>query len=275
MHSNLGEPAAGSNFFRASELYPFESIAQQSRRYLDAAFEHLLMWADHVAPLKFHPEQTTYFTLRPCFTLARAALEASAQTVWLLSTTDPIECVRRHICLRRWDLHEHAKWADEAQKAELRLKDRELVARVSTVFVLDQVRPPSGYLHVLQLACGSGHLNLEATSVERLWRVASGAAHGKQWPDEEFRKPVATAPPELTSAVFPDTAAMLEILEVAHQMTQIGALLHASYSGADVEALIENARVWLANNIPLKEDADPRIRDWLARGPVGSPRPPD
>lgn len=275
LHSQVGEPVPGSNFFRAAELYPFESIAQQSRRYLDAAFEHLLFWADHVAPMKFHPDQTTSFTLRPCFTLARAALEASAQAVWLLSTTDPVECVRRHVCLRRWDLDEQAKWADGERKSELRKEDRELVARVEKVFTPEQVRPPNGYLHVLQLACANKDLNLNSRDVERLWRVASGAAHGKQWPDEEFRRPAATAPADLATALFPDTGAMISILEVAHQMTQIGALQHAAYSGSDIPALIADARVWMTENLPLKDGVSDAVREWLARGDVESPRPPD
>ena len=57
------------------------------------------MWADYSAPLRFHDEQTINFTLRPTLTLARAAIEASAQAVWLMDTTDPIECIRRHISL--------------------------------------------------------------------------------------------------------------------------------------------------------------------------------
>lgn len=109
--------------------------------------------------------------------------------------------------------------------------------------------------------------------MDRLWRVASGAAHGKQWPDEEFRRPAATAPPELASALFPDTRAMLEILEVAHQMTQIGALQHAAYSGADISALIAGARVWLTEHMTLKDGVSDAVRDWLAQGKASSPRP--
>lgn len=275
MHSRVGDPAAGSNFFRTAEFYPFESIAQQSRRYLDSAFEHLLFWADHVAPLKFHPDQITHFTLRPCFTLARAALEASAQAVWLLSTTDPVECIRRHVCLLRWDLDEQAKWAEGDRKKELRNEDRELVERVAKVFTAEQVRPPNGYLHVLQLACTNEDLQLNAQDVERLWRVASGAAHGKQWPDQEYRRPALTAPAELAAALFPDTSTMIAILEAAHQMTQTGALQHAAYSGADIAALIAKARVWMAENMPLKDGVSVAVRDWLAWGDVETPRPQD
>jgi hypothetical protein len=172
-------------------------------------------------------------------------------------------------------LDEQAKWADGERKSEFRNEDRELVERVAKVFTTEQVRAPNGYLHVLQLACANEDLRLNDKDVERLWRAASGAAHGKQWPDQEFRRPAASAPAELATALFPDTGAMLAILEVAHQMTQIGALQHAAYSGADIPALIENARVWMAENMPLKDGVSDAVREWLARGDAESPRPHD
>ncbi len=97
----MAKPVEGSNFVRANDLYPFEKVSDRARHYVDAAFEHTLMWADHVAPFKFHPDQTVSFTLRPTYTLARAALESAAQVVWLLSTRDPLECIRRHLRLIR------------------------------------------------------------------------------------------------------------------------------------------------------------------------------
>ena len=99
---NVGEPKAESNFARVHELYPYERVADRARAYIFAALEHLMLWADIVAPFKFHPEQANVFQQRPPYTLARAALEASAQSVWMLDTTDPLECIRRHLCLIRW-----------------------------------------------------------------------------------------------------------------------------------------------------------------------------
>jgi hypothetical protein len=43
------------------------------------------------------------------YTLARAATEASARAVRLTDTRGPVECVRRHLSLMRWDLQEHRK----------------------------------------------------------------------------------------------------------------------------------------------------------------------
>ena len=104
---NVGEPGTASNFTRVHELYPYERVADRCRAFVGAALEHLMLWADIVAPFKFHPEQAAVFQQRPPYTLARAALEASAQAVWMLDTPDPLECIRRHLCLMRWDLQEH------------------------------------------------------------------------------------------------------------------------------------------------------------------------
>lgn len=65
MFSSCGGPAPKSNFDQADAIYPFERVSDRAHHYVSAALEHLLMWADFAAPLKFHPEQTTTFTLRP------------------------------------------------------------------------------------------------------------------------------------------------------------------------------------------------------------------
>ena len=93
------DPRPGSPFARVHGIYPFEKVADRARAYLTASVEHLIFWADVQVPLKFHPEQSVEVTLRPSYTLARAALESAAQAVWLMNTTDPLECIRRHRAL--------------------------------------------------------------------------------------------------------------------------------------------------------------------------------
>ena len=153
--TRIGDPAPGSNFARAAEFFPFEKVADRARAYLRAGLDHLLMWADYAAPLVFHDEQTISFTLRPTLTLARAAIEASAQAVWLMDTTDPIECIRRHISLMRWDLNEHwrSKIGNSTEQAAIELRRQELVRRVSQAFRSDEIKPPGGYEQVLMAAC--------------------------------------------------------------------------------------------------------------------------
>lgn len=257
---SVGDPVAGSNFARVHEFYPYERVADRSRAYIYAALEHLMLWAEVVAPFKFHPEQTSVFQQRPAYTLARAALEAAAQAVWMLDTTDPLECVRRHLCLIRWDLQEHARSSIGAdQKNAVREREAELLRRVTGVFPERETRPPGGYLAVLQLACEAKDLDLGKGHVERLWRAASGSAHGMFWPTLELQHLVDLQ--DETGAFervrVPDAAGMTEVLRAAHKMTQHAVLQYAHYAGADIHGLLADAMQWLIEQVPLKPDVDP------------------
>lgn len=112
-------PSSGSDLLRADTHSPHDLVSRRARNYTIAALDHLVFWADFAAPLKFHPEQRTTFTLRPSLTLARAALESSSQGAWLLSSTSMRETIRRHISLIRWDLDEHRKSSSGEAKEEL------------------------------------------------------------------------------------------------------------------------------------------------------------
>lgn len=109
MLSNIGDPADDSNFSVITAMYPWEKASDWCRSYLSAALEHLKLWADYAAPLKFHPQHEVTHSFRPAYTLARAALEASSQAVWMTASTSPRECAVRHLSLIRWDFEEHRK----------------------------------------------------------------------------------------------------------------------------------------------------------------------
>ncbi len=257
---HAGDPRSGSPFAQVSGLYPFEKVSDWARAYLSAALEHLVCWADLQAPLKFHPEQAVQVMLRPSYTLARAALESAAQGVWLMDTTDPMECIRRHICLMRWDLQELRKSRlDSAGKKEARSLEENLVHRVSEMFTDDEVRAPQGYIDVIKTACAADGLSLAPEDVERVWRAASGAAHGKYWPTLKLQEVITTeeyAPGHHRSVQVPDVDGITEALRVAHAMTQIGVLRYLDYSGVDIQASLDVAREWLVEVIPLKEGSD-------------------
>ena len=254
--SLIGDPVAGSNFAKVADLYPFEKVSDRVRAYLLAGIEHMLMWADFAAPIKFHEEQVTNVTLRPAYTLARATIEASAQAVWLLDTPYPWECVRRHLSLIRWDLQEHRKSKlDAGEKKIVKAREDELLRRVSAVFQPQDIKPPVGYLDVIRSACKADGLDLEAAVAERLWRAASGAAHGKYWPTldlqhtqigEEYE------PGHHRTVQLPSASAITEILTAANTISQYGVILFARFSGADVEAVFGEAVARVAQLIPLK-----------------------
>jgi hypothetical protein len=257
---DAGDPLPGSPFAQVSGLYPFEKVSDRARAYLMAAIEHLIFWADLQAPLKFHPEQSTEVTLRPSYTLARASLESAAQAVWLMDTTDPMECIRRHICLMRWDLQELRKSKlDIAEKAKAKVLEEDLVHRVSEVFGDAQVRAPQGYLDVIRSACAADGLTLEPDDAERIWRAASGAAHGKYWPTLELQQVIPGEeyePGQFRSVRIPNVDGITEVLRAAHAMAQVGVLRFLDYSGIDIAASIANAHEWVGEVIPLKEGVD-------------------
>lgn len=242
------------------DLYPFEKVSDRVRAYLTAAVEHLIFWADVQAPLKFHPEQSVEVTLRPSYTLARASLEAAAQAVWLMGTTDPMECIRRHICLMRWDLQELRKSRlDAASKSEAKALEADLVHRVSGVFTDEQVCAPQTYLEVIRSACAADGLSLTPDDAERIWRAASGAAHGKYWPTLELQQVVPLEKNESEqhgSTLVPDVGGITEALRAAHAMAEIGVLRYLDYSGLDIQESLAAAYAWLSEVIPLKEGAN-------------------
>jgi hypothetical protein len=188
--------------------------------------------------------------------LARATIEASAQAVWLLDTRDPVECVRRHLSLIRWDLQEHRKSKLEPTEKDLiRAREDDLLRRVSQVFQPDDIKPPGGYLDVIRSACNANGLKLEAAAAERLWRAASGAAHGKYWPTLELQHIQVGdeyEPGQHRTVQLPNSSAMTEVLEAANTMSQYGVVLFAQYSGVDVETVLGEAMAWVAQRIPLK-----------------------
>ena len=227
------------------------------------------------APLKFHPEQSVEVTLRPSYTLARASLESAAQAVWLMDTTDPMECIRRHICLMRWDIQELRKsHLETTEKARAKGLEQDLVQRVSEVFSDEQVRAPQGYLNIIRSACAVDGLNLASDDAERIWRAASGAAHGKYWPIAELQRVIPVPdnePGQHRSVQIPDVDGMTEALRAAYDMTQIGVLRYLDYSGLDIQALLSSARTWIREVIPLKDGIDrEEVRRRLSQFPDGA-----
>ncbi|MCW2540962.1 MAG: hypothetical protein JWN95_2687 [Frankiales bacterium] len=258
--SRIGDPLPGSNFAKVAELYPFERVADRARAYLRAGLDHLVMWADFAAPFKFHQDQVLNFTLRPTYTLSRAAIEASAQAVWLMDTRDPKECIRRHLSLMRWDLNEHhrSKKGDPGEQAMIDIRRRELVSRVSAVFQPEDIAPPRGYLQVIKDACSATGLDLDAETAERLWTAASGAAHGKYWTNRDLQTVHVGEeyePGQHRTVQIPDPAAMTEVLEAANTITGYGVLRFADYSGVNIQSFMDEAVAWLAQNIPLRDEA--------------------
>lgn len=273
LYASGPDPAPGSNFDQVNRLYPFEKVSDRARHYVSAALEHMNMWADFVAPRKFHAEQTTLITMRPVYALSRAALETAAQAVWLMDTTDPHECVRRHLSLIRWDLEEHRKSrSDPEHKKRVNARDQELLDRVASVFTADQIKPPAGYLKVITDACRPDDLRLDRADAEKVWRAMSGAAHGMYWTNLDLTIVEQGEEYELghfRTSTLPDPDGMAEALNAAEKVVSYAALRFLDYLGADIAALMAGARRRLAYEITLRDGDDPSVRERLASGSLG------
>lgn len=259
-------PAPNSHFTQINALYPHEKASDWHRSYLTAALDHLLIWANIVAPLKFHPEHEVTHAFRPAFTLARAAIEASSQAVWMTSGRTAKECTRRHLALIRWDYEEHRKSVTDAEGKKFIIDmDARLIRRASDNFPESTLKKPN---HLTVLRAAAPEISFDPDVLEGIWRAASGSAHGKAWPALSLQHVVPVdeyEPGQFRTIRFPDAEKMTEVLNVASEMTMHGVLRHADFCKADISDLMQEARLWLASVAPFRDDADPTVLAHLNR----------
>lgn len=264
--SAVPDPDGDSNLAQIDAMYPHERASDWHRSYLKAALQHLVLWADLVAPLRFHPDQEVVHQLRPAYTLGRAAIEAASQAVWLTGGETAHECARRHLSLIRWDYEEHRKSLREDEaKRRVREMDARLLDRVRSQFDQRELAPPK---HLAVLRGAAPTVGVDPDDLERVWRAASGSAHGKVWPSISLQHVVPLQEYEagqFRTFCVPDPEGITEVLRLAEQMTMFGVVRHAQYCGADVPTLMDEARRWLASVVPFREDADPDVVAYLSR----------
>ncbi len=119
---------------------------------------------------------------------------------------------------------------------------------------------------MLRAACLPDDLDLDAVTVERLWRAAGGAAHGLYWPSLELQRLIVAdeyEPGRFRVSTLPDSTVMVEVIQDAYKMTQYGALKYLTYAGADLPALMGPAMRWLTDNMTLKPAVDPKLLERL------------
>ena len=122
--------------------------------------------------------------------------------------------------------------------------------------------------HLAVLRAAAPVADLDPDDVERLWRSASGAAHGKSWPALELQHVVPIEehePGQFRVVRYPDPAAMTSVLRAAERLTMYGVLRHADFAGAHIADVMDEARRWLASVVPHRDDADPAVLAQLAR----------
>ncbi|QKJ18939.1 hypothetical protein [Microbacterium hominis] len=287
--SYLGPDADGGRGLR--------EMAEWCEGYLDAAIDHLVLWADYAVPLKFHPDARLTFALRPALTLARAAMESAAQTIWILAAPDSEATASRFFALGVADTIEHAKATPPGPSKDELLAERDRLCEARGV-TAKTFRGPT-YVEMVRYAAelwsdaGTG-ATVEAKSdllatpesgpepedepvpaysgahftpdrVEMLWRASAGAAHGKQWVPREFGAMIADGGHRYR---VPSRAAVLEVLKLAEKILTLGLVLYAQMSGREEEwyDLRQAGLVHVATNmtthngVPLRPEDVPDLR---------------
>lgn len=265
--AQIGEPKIGSNFDVVNAHYPPERSSDWCREFLTAGIEHMTMWADHVAPLRFHEEAQATHTFRPVQTLSRAAIEAASQAVWMMNGESARECARRHICLLLDDLDEQRKAAmGDERKARLKAARQVVLERLESVISEKDIGRFPGYMAIVKEAAATvavkGKVDADLADpdvVERLWRASAGSAHGKRWPSLELQ--VVNPGKEILPGLYetdraPDPLAITKILKVADAVLTYGVLRFADYSGYEPQLakIISDAQERLVSVIPRRTD---------------------
>lgn len=212
---------------------PFENMTWWCHGFLEAAADHLVHWADHAFPSRGRSDVEVHHTLRPAFTLARAALEASAQAIWILSPPSLSQCASRYMVIATWDVAEQYKAATDADVRE------ELQDRRDSIFRALGVTPrtfrPPRYIEMVReaIAFVDAGDRSRVERAERVWRSAAAAAHGKHWPEFELHDRT-----HVTGRLFssvPKIELMTEVLGMASEFLLAGVTLFAMRVGRENE----------------------------------------
>lgn len=257
----LGAPKEQSALWFTDQMAPAYPASVWCRSFLNAAIEHMLMWADYAAPLKFHEEAETVHRLRPALTLARAAIESAAQALWVLSASGLLERASRHVSLVLWDLSQQSKAAmTQEAKDEIKAARAALLASINRE---EKDFPEPQYLNIIKAAAafsqkGAPNDPLDAAHVERVWRSSAGAAHGKRWTAIEHMTDMESGGVTYT---VPNPESMSAALEIASTFVSFGVFQYADRLGR----LDEWKPMWDAAMVDLKGRIT--LRDDLPEGP--------
>jgi hypothetical protein len=260
MLDGLLDPESDSELAAVDAQYPWEKCSAWIRSYLLAGCEHLLLWANVIAPQDFPEGAKVTNYSRPYYALARSGLESACQAVWILTPDTSNERTTRHLRLVYHDLR-HMALSLEAEA-----DPRSTIARERMSFLqqridgrFDFVSIKNGEPKFLNLVreCASA-VNLQPDEIEAIWRLASGAAHGKNWfqalsgqfvVDEEYE------PEYFRATHFPDPVGVTKVMDAASRMTVFGVLRFAACAGLDYKSAYDAAFSKLLAETPMKDSS--------------------
>lgn len=149
----------------------------------------------HVDVLRRSVIQLRVIDAHAPWTLLRAALEDFATAVWLLFGTTRTERLTRTLRLWAYDFKERGQWEHDASyaptgpQAKSGDERRREVLDAALDLGLDPEVIARRPTHRDILESASEHVGLDPSSVRASWRIASGFAHGRMWPNIRAASP--------------------------------------------------------------------------------------
>jgi hypothetical protein len=257
MLAEVQDPLPGSRLAADDEAYVWEKCSAWTRSGLVAAIDHLIVWANIVAPQQVFEGMVVSNPPRPYFTLARGALESAAQAVWVLDQEASGERVHRHLGLLYHDLRQMAlafEAASDDRAPAVRERMKAVGERVGDIDVFAAIKNREPKYSTMVGEC-AGALGMEHAELEVLWRGASAAAHGKNW----FRRVGYTAevddeyePGYYRVMLQPDPAAITRLVTAAARLTLHGVLRFIDCAGYDFSPLEARAMARLRAETALE-----------------------
>jgi hypothetical protein len=176
MLASVLDPRPGSSLADDDAAYPWEKCSAWTRSALLAATDHLVVWANIVAPQQVFEGMVVRNPPRPYYTLARAGLESAAQAVWILDQEESSERVRRHLRLLFHDLRHMAlafEMAGDARAPGVRQRMEQIRERVGDDDAFETIKKQEPKYSAMVREC-AGAINMEPAELEVLWRGARG-----------------------------------------------------------------------------------------------------
>lgn len=150
----------------------------------------------HVDALSRNVTMTGQIDPSSPWTLLRGALENFATAVWLLSGKDRSERRARALALWREDMRNRGQHEKDVQhvvtgQGKSGEQRRQEIEQLATTLSLD---PLPGHQAGAIIAAAAKEAGLDPVRVQASWRVASGFAHGRFWPNLRAATPRSAIP---------------------------------------------------------------------------------
>lgn len=269
MLAAVGDPKAESPLDWDDRLYPFEKATAWLRQYLNAAIEHLEMYADIVVPTRYFEGMEVNIAPRPFFTLCRSAIESAAQAVWIMYGDGPAGRVERHLRLLYKDFDEQAKAAKAAGdtgEAGGALARRDAIAeRLDGMVSPDLLKAKLNYLDMVRASAKL--IERGPDELEVLWRTASAATHGKSWfvdATHETEKGEEYQPGYFRAVRTPREEVLLDVEETACHFTLSAVFRYVNGLGYDAGPLFASASEQVLRETTAKPGAEAVREELLA-----------